>query len=51
MKSKTKKIASAEACAERGGMVEELREGDRLAKFFEILLQIDQRQRRNGKNN
>jgi len=51
MKSKTKKTASAEVCAERGGMVEELCEEDRLAKFFEILLQIDRRQKGNGKNN
>jgi hypothetical protein len=30
---------------------EELHVGDRLSKFFEILIQIAQRQERDGKNN
>ena len=29
----------------------EIRANDRLVKFLEILMQIDQRQKRNGKNN
>jgi hypothetical protein len=30
---------------------EELHVGDRLSKFFEILIRIDQRQKRDDKNN
>lgn len=50
MKSKIKKIASAEVYQECSSTVGELREDDRLAKFFEILLQNDQRQKRDGKD-
>ena len=50
MKSKIKKIASAEVYQECSSTVGELPEDDRLAKFFEILLQIDQRQKRDGKD-
>jgi len=51
MQTKSKKPVIEQTYRESGSLNEELRDNDRLSKFFEILIQIDQRQKRNGKNN
>ncbi|HUX48630.1 MAG TPA: hypothetical protein VMV76_05645 [Dehalococcoidia bacterium] len=51
MQSKSKKSVIERTYQESGSLDEELRDNGRLAKLFEILVQIDQRQKRDGKNN
>jgi hypothetical protein len=51
MQSKNKKSIIEQAYKESGNGSEELRVDGSLVKLFEILMQIDQRQKRNGKNN
>jgi hypothetical protein len=51
MQSKSKKSVIERTYQESGSLNKELRDNDRLSKFFEILMQIDQRQKRNGKSN
>ncbi len=50
MQSKSKKPVREQTYRKSGSRIEELRDSDRLVKFFEILVQIGQRQKRNGKN-
>ena len=51
MQSKSKKTVIEQTYKESGSKNEELRDTDRLVKFVEILMQIDQRQKGNEKNN
>ena len=51
MQSKSKKSVIEQTYKESGSGSEKLRDNDRLFKFFEILVQIDQRQKRDDKNN
>jgi hypothetical protein len=51
VQSRRKKSIIEQIYKESGGRTEELPDNDKLSKFFEILMQIDQRQKRDGKNN
>ena len=51
MQSKNKKSIIEQARRESGNGSEELQVDCKLVQFFEVLMQIDQRQKRNGKNN
>ncbi len=51
MQSKRKKSVIEQTYRESGSGIDEQRDNDRLSKFFEILMQVDQRQKRDGKNN
>ena len=51
IKSENKAPAVKEDNVEADNGSGELHVGDRLSKFFEILIRIDQRQKRDGKNN
>jgi hypothetical protein len=51
IKSENRAPAIKEDNVEADNGSEELHVGDKLSKFFEILMQIDQRQKRDGKNN
>jgi hypothetical protein len=48
---KNKKPAIKETYRESGGGNENARDQSKLVKFFEVLMEIDRRQKRNGKNN
>jgi len=45
MESKSRKPVIEQTCEESGSGTDELRNNDRLVKFFEILIQIDQRRK------
>jgi hypothetical protein len=51
IRSENKAPVTKEDSVEADDGSEELHVGDRLSKFFEVLIRIDQRQKRDGKNN
>ena len=50
MQSKRKKPVIEQTYRKPDSGIDELRNNDRLIKLFEILMQIDQKQKRNGKS-
>jgi hypothetical protein len=48
---KSKRPVIKGAYRESGSGTENLRDEAKLVKFFEVLMEIDRRQKRNGKNN
>lgn len=50
IRSKSKKLSINEAYAESDSKTEQLPDSERLVKFMEILMQIDQRQKNSGKS-